>query len=283
MGSYCVKINKSLLTSGKITLPNDAVKTLMDVSNWEVGQSKDIKLIFKDKEYLGKFAFKVRNARNSSNGGKPYYQISYNIELTKALKKEFIHTYLSLAAERISHEQKLKYHRSSDEVNREVLQLKSNRDNIIYLSTFLKLNTEYDLIFEQMIERNMLYLFENEKEKSANEDIIEYSSKWISKDELYLHKDVSNAVYYLVDTINKEIYIGYCSNLGNRVKSNRKEIPNWDMFKYETIKPEYINIKGKIESHAIRAFASFLENGANEPFLKISEFKLKNKAWAKRK
>jgi hypothetical protein len=129
----------------------------------------------------------------------------------------------------------------------------------------------------------MLNLFENEKEKSANEDIIEYSSKWISKDELYLHKDVRNAVYYLVDTINKEIYIGYCSNLGNRVKFNRKEIPNWDMFKYETIKPEYINIKGKIESHAIRAFASFLENGANEPFLKISEFKLKNKAWAKRK
>jgi hypothetical protein len=38
-----------------------------------------------------------------------------------------------------------------------------------------------------------------------------------------------------------------------------------------------------MESHSIRAFASFLENGANEPHFKISDYKLNNINWAKRK
>lgn len=276
MGSYCIKVNKAMLESGKITLAYDEIDSLIDKSKWSIGDVKDVLLILNDKEYNGKIAYRYRKK------GNPYYQLSYGKELNKALKKEFIHTYLAITTEKISYDENKTYHITTDNINREVLQLKSEKDGSIRLITFLKMHTEYDVFFKKIIEWNILNLNENDSIKDS-EDIILYSSDWISISELYKHKEVNNVVYYLVDTVNKEIYIGACDNLGSRVKPNRKEIPGWNLFKYEIIKPKYWIMKYKIEAHSIRAFASFLENGANEPCLKISNYKLNNRIWAKHK
>ena len=87
----------------------------------------------------------------------------------------------------------------------------------------------------------------------------------------------------MIDTDNKEIYIGSAKRLGDRVVEGRKEIPGWNRFKYELIHPQYHHLLRRIEHHSIRAFASFLENRANEPFHKISSYTLVNKAWSKRR
>ena len=276
MGSYCIKVNKTMLESGKITLANDEIDSLIDASKWSIGDVKDVSLVLNDKEYNGKIAYRDRNK------GNPYYQLSYGKQLNKALKKEFIHTYLAITTEKIPYDENKTYHITTDNINREVLQLKSEEDGSIRLIPFLKMHTEYDVFFKKIIEWNILNLNEKDSIKDS-EDIILYSSDWISKKELSKHKEVNNAVYYLVDTVNKEIYIGSCDNIGSRVKPNRKEIPGWDLFKYEIIKPKYWSIKDKIEAHSIRAFASFLDNGANEPYLKISDYKLNNINWAKHK
>ncbi|URZ05442.1 hypothetical protein CLROS_007680 [Clostridium felsineum] len=34
MGTYCVKVNKTMLESGKITIANDEINSLIDVSKW---------------------------------------------------------------------------------------------------------------------------------------------------------------------------------------------------------------------------------------------------------
>lgn len=276
MATYCVKLNKTMLENGKITIANDEINSLIDVSNWELGHKEEVILKFNNNDYRGTIAYKNRSR------GNPYYQLSYRKDLNKALKKEFIHTFLAIKTETIPYDERSQYHITTDQINREVLKFKSNEDGTIDLIPFLKMKTEYDEFFKKIIQWNILDLNDSNNEE-LTEDIIQYSSDWIPIGDLTKHKDAKNAVYYLLDSESKEIYIGCCDVLGTRVKPKRKEIPGWNMFKYEIIKPRYWSIKEKIESHSIRAFASFLENGAHEPYFKISEYKLKNRNWAKRK
>lgn len=35
MGTYCVKINKTILENGKITIANDEIDALIDVTKWK--------------------------------------------------------------------------------------------------------------------------------------------------------------------------------------------------------------------------------------------------------
>ncbi|HYE10737.1 MAG TPA: hypothetical protein VEF53_11210, partial [Patescibacteria group bacterium] len=227
MGSYYIKVNKSLLESGKITISREEINSLIDVIGWSVGDSREVNLELDNKFYVGKIAYKDRNAKGTNS--KPYYQLSYGQELNKNLKKLFIHTFLAIEDEKIAYNKTNRYHITSNNFNRKVLQLKTKNENTIIFIPFLKIQTEYDNIFEMMIETNMLGIDEiNEKER--NDDFIAYSSSWIPIEKLSEHKNVINAVYYLADTINKEIYIGVCDNLGARVKSRRKEIPNWNFF-----------------------------------------------------
>lgn len=276
MGTYCVKINKTMLENGKITIANDEIDALIDVTKWKIGHVEQVRLKFNNNIYDGKISYRGRNK------GNPYYQLSYYKDLNKALKKEFIHTFLAIKTEEIPYDENRDYYITTDVINREVLQLKSNKNGLIEMIPFLKIKTEYDEFFKKIIQWNVLDLEQSETNEIV-EDIIQYSSEWIPIEKLSNHKEVKNVVYYLLDDSNKEIYIGCCDELGKRVKPKRKEIPGWNMFKYEIIKPKYWDIKKKIESHSIRAFASFLENGANEPYFKISDYKLKNKSWARRK
>nr|WP_307989230.1 hypothetical protein [uncultured Niameybacter sp.] len=268
MGSYCVKIKKSLLKDTKITIRQDEIQSLFENAiEWDVGYAEEIVLRFNNETYSGRIAYKPRNAKK--NGGNPYYQLSYTKKLGKELQKEFIHTMLAIQ-------------NKGSESNKEVLQLKSNISGEIELIPFIKHKTEYDEFFKKVIEWNILDLYTDKKDDKAN-DIIIYSSDWIDKEELEVHKSVNYVVYYLMDTQNKEIYIGCCTNLGDRGMESRREIPGWNKFKYEVINPKYWGIREKIEEHVIRAFASIMKNGGNQNYFPITEYKLKNKRWQKRK
>lgn len=277
MGSFYKRVDKSLLNSGKITIPDDEIMNICDVSGWLPSQKKVINLLFNDVQYSATIAYKERNANTKS--GKPYYQLSYGDDLSKELKKEFIQTFIAIQAELISSSFENKYHITSDNINREVIQFKKKSETEIEIIPFLKLKTQYDNLFKTIIETNLLNLDKKEKK----EDIIVYASDWLEKDEINKYRTEENVVYYLVDTINKEVYIGSAKNLYNRLKNYRKEIPNWNLFKYEKIHPKYKDILERIEHHSIRAFASFLTNSSSGDSLQISSYKLNNKNWAKRK
>jgi hypothetical protein len=95
--------------------------------------------------------------------------------------------------------------------------------------------------------------------------------------ELYKHENVNYVVYYLIDDTNKQIYIGSAIRLGDRVKPNRPEIPNWNKFRYEIIHPKYHDMLREIEYHSIMNFARFFRNGGNLSSVNLSEYVLVNK------
>ena len=162
--------------------------------------------------------------------------------------------------------------------NQEVLILRSKGPTDIELETFVKVETKYDHVFKKLVEEDV-FTWISIHEKGY---LIKKSSKWYSIEELNDHEDKLNVIYYLVDEVKKEIYIGSARKLGDRVKPGRKEIPGWSKFRYDIVHKDSLELLRRVEYQMIRAFASFSENSGKTPFPPISKYKLVNKNWPKR-
>ena len=157
--------------------------------------------------------------------------------------------------------------------NQEVLIFKSINYNTIELETFIKVETIYDNIFKEFVNRNVFGWIS----KQEYNQIITKSTQWFDIKDLKKHEDIPYVVYYLIDDINKEIYIGSATRLGDRVKPGRHEIPGWNKFRYEIIHPKYHKELKTIEYHSIMNFARFFNNNGNLRTLGISDYNLVNK------
>ena len=106
--------------------------------------------------------------------------------------------------------------------------------------------------------------------------MIAKETAWYDINELKNHENERYVIYYLLDDKNKKIYIGSAKRLGNRVKQGRKEIPNWNKFRYEILNPDYYSMLKEIEYHSIMNFARFIRNPKISN-IDISDYVLVNK------
>jgi len=271
---YYKKIDKSFFDRG-ITIPNKYVDIFLKGKNIKLGTSRKIRIKFGGKLYDALMIFVNRQ------GAKPVYQIRWdqNIDLINILKKEFIQTYFVIKSQEVDSKLADKYYVTNLlGGNQEVIIFRPIDSNIIELETFIKISTPYDNIFKRFVEENVFGWLS----KTNRDYLIVKTTKWFKKDEIIQHEDTRYVVYYLIDEKNKELYIGSATRLGDRVKVGRKEIPCWNMFKYDIIHPQYHHLLRRIEFHTIGAFASFMENNGKIKYFGISDYKLVNKNWSKK-
>jgi hypothetical protein len=271
---YYKKIDKSFFDKG-ITIPNKYIDSFIQGKNVQIGSSRKIKIIFNGKEYVASLLFVNRQ------GAKPVYQIRWdqNIDLINILKKEFIQTYFVIKSQEYDSKLKNEYYVTNLlGGNQEVIIFRPIDPNTIELETFIKIKTPYDNIFKRFVEENVFGWL-----STTNRDyLIVKTTKWLKKNEIVHHEDTPYVVYYLIDDINKELYIGSAIRLGDRVKPGRPEIPGWNLFKYDIIHPQYHHLLRRIEFHTIGAFASLMKNNGKVKCFEISTYKLVNKNWSKR-
>ena len=173
-----------------------------------------------------------------------------------------------------------KYFRTSLEGgNQEVLIFRPVSAGEVELETFIRIPTPYDNIFRRLVEENVFGWLSKERK----EYVVTKATPWLNLSELSKHQNASFVIYYLIDEDEREIYIGSAKRLGDRVKPRRVEIPGWTKFKYEIIHPQYHHLLRELEHHSIRAFSGFFENKGKMPFYEVSNFKLANKHWSRRK
>lgn len=263
MGLYIKKVDKSLLESGKATLDKKQLEDNGWLNSFKVGESREIKFIFNGRSYKGTIAYKPR----SKNKPNPlYYQLQIPLDLSKELKKEFIHTTLYVRSKEIN--KSLKY-------NEEAISLELKEINGKYcfeIKPFIKYWTPYEDYFKRLVESNLIDHPLNPK----NEKIIVAESKWLDKSELDYHKEQKNVIYYLLKSDSNEFYIGSAYILGNRVTIKKSELEEWDKFRYEVVNPEYIHILRDIEFMNIRNYACLFESNERKSTLGIGNYKLVN-------
>ena len=232
------------------------------------GEYRDIKIILDGKEYPAKVgATKVRFWRGKK------YPIAYRIlygegksELKEKLTKIFISSFLKVRARK----------KLTKTTAREILRITPLSENKIKFEPLLREETEYDDLFKEFIEKDVFGWLDYPEEKR----IFLKSSKWLPKKLLKTHEHEKFVIYYLVDTKNesKKLYVGSAKHLGSRLKSKRPEIPKWNKFRYDTLKPEFSGLLRRIEFHTILSLACIFKNKMNRPTLGIEEFILVNKA-----
>lgn len=276
---YYKKIDRSTL-EGWVIIPKEYESDFLDREKIKPGTGKEIKIKFKNKYYKSKL-YHV-NRKNNSN----VYQLRWDTDkdLLRLFRKEFIHSYVILKSQKELHENnssKLKKFRSRiEDGNQEVVSIRSISSNEIHIEPFIQIKTEWNTLFERLADANVFgWIFSKDKKY-----LISRSTGWYPYIKLPEHSEQVNVIYYLANTKKKMLYIGKAEHFGNRVRHGRdhQDMPgDWDMFRYDIIKPEFANLLERIEDHTIRSFASILKNNKSFSSLELSSYKLVNKNWKK--
>lgn len=270
MKKFYKKVDMSIFKYGT-TIPKDDTDIFVLNEEIKLGSSRKITIFFEDKQYPAELRYV-----NRKNGA--VYQIRWsNRELLNSLKKTFIQTYIAIESQKIGSKNK-NYVTKLVGDKQEILLFKIKDAYNVELEPFTTIPTLYDNLFKKLVDNNVFFLMDNSNKSNKKYDtFIQKISKWYSIKELKNHVDIMNVIYYLIDDINKKIYIGSANRLGDRVKEGRREIPNWNRFRYEIIKPKYYAYLRSIEYHAIMNFATFFKNTKGLNSAELSEYTLVNK------
>ena len=267
--AYYKKIDKSVFNWG-ITIPIEYVSMFLHNEIIEVGSSIEVNINFNRNTYTAKLR------HTTYKGKRSIYRIRWdnNYELLNELKKEFIQTYFAIVSQNF--ESKLKGEKYRTDLlggNQEVLIFKPISSTLIELETFIKIETPYDNIFKDLVDKNVFGWIS----KVDNNQMITKSTIWYDSSNLVRHEDKEFVIYYLIDETNEELYIGSAKRLGDRVKIGRREIPDWNKFRYEIVHPKYHSELREIEYHSIMNFARFMNNNGDLRNTSISNYTLVNK------
>lgn len=266
---YHKKVDKSFFKYG-ITITKKYESLFLMGQAIELGTSRPITLKWGSKKYQAKISYV--NIKNK----KPVYQLRWDNspELQTALKQEFIQSYIAIVSQNFVAKSEEKYYVTKlTGGNQEVMIFEPLSVNEIKISTFIKVETPYAELFKKLIDENVFGWLS----KDNNKQMITKYTRWFDSNKLSEHEDVPFVVYYLQDEVNKQIYIGSAKRLGDRVKLNRQEIPNWNKFRYEIIHPKFHYQIKEIEYHSIMNFARFFKNNGNLSNINISDYTLVNK------
>lgn len=227
---------------------------------------EDIVIKIKSKKYKAK----IKLVKQDNQFGKrDVVQIFYpsNINLTKALRNEFIYSYAATINKAKS---KLK----------EIMELSHSQDNEFKIKAIAKQDSDFNEMFRFMENKNLFEYWQNEKKGKKNNKLFIYQTKnWISVNDLKKYSNRNNIIYLLYHSKKKQIYVGQAQILGNRVakgKGRNGLDDDWDKFKFFELNPEYSNLIDFVEMFSVRMYASILENQVGIKELKDKSIKLVN-------
>jgi len=268
--SLCKKVKKSILLYGFTfgTTGSPYLKLFEGNKKLKPNEYRDVTLVWEGKEYpakLGSTGDRFWKGKFYSNA----YRILYSRgkdELKQKLAKTFISSYIRVMSGQNITESNAK----------EVIKITPLSNNKILLEPFLVEKTNYDELFRKFIEKDVFGWISHNEEDS----MFLKSHGWSPKKDLKKHFNENFVIYYLIDSISKpkKLYIGSARNLGSRFRAPRNEIPNWDSFRYDVLKPEFSGLLRRFEFHTILAFSSIFKNTMNYPTLGLEEFIVVNRA-----
>lgn len=259
------KVDKSILMGSRFTIPQENLGMFLQGEDILPGKNRDIKIIFRKKEYSG--VIRHVNQKKSNK----VYQVQWHQDkkLQLELKKEFVQSYIAIMSDI--------YQKKITSNKRYRTNLAGGEQEVIKIIEIDKnkfeIKSPYSNLFQKLIENNVFAWIDQNEEETK---MITKETEWHDISELKNHEDERYVIYYLLDDKNKKIYIGSSKRLGDRVRPGRKEIPNWNKFRYEILNPNYYSMLKEIEYHSIVNFARFIKNPKIKS-MDISDYALVNK------
>ncbi len=261
------------------TIPKDIVRYFDKNKKVSAGTQANIEIIWDKKVHKAKLAHVNRIVGR-------VHQLRWdgNKEFLKKLRKTFIQSYVILKSQKelfeLSKKEAKHFRTNLAGGQQEVLIFEVIGDFKIKCEVFIKIENEWNTLFERLAEENVFgWLFNKNRSYLINR-----STHWMDVRDFKKHAGVTNVIYYLANTKKRLLYIGKAETLGKRVKPgrNHQNMPSdWNKFRYDILEPEYSKILERVEDHTIRAFASVLKNNKSFSSLNVGNYELVNSNWKK--
>lgn len=135
---------------------------------------------------------------------------------------------------------------------------------------------QFPELFRYLKSKHILGELEQETKQKSRKQISK--GDWLPRSKIKGENLSENVIYTLIDTDNKEIYVGEAKNLAKRFNSERHEIPGWDYYRIDKLPKEFNRtMRLTIERLMIRSLASLLPNSQQIKSKEISDYKIVNK------
>lgn len=275
MVSFYKIVNKTLLDYC-LTIPKD-LHDKLDIDSLLLNENGlDVSIKWGEEEYLGRLCGKhdIKNKEGIICGYKAY-QLHFKQDLLYRIKETFIQSYILIRSQIYEKDTNKQYCTNIPKECQEEIKVTILNPTCFEFDIESKCSTVYDNVFKNLLFEDIFGWMG----KGVNEynKMITISSNWMPITEIQKHSETPYVIYYLLDDINKQIYIGSAKRLGDRVKQGRPEIPGWNKFRFEKLHESYYKDLHNIEYHSIINFSKFFKNNGNKPSVNISDYVLVNK------
>jgi hypothetical protein len=268
------KVDATLFKRGATPIP----KWLSKI--WDIDKlfSKSNSIKDASSEVTIEFEKKIFKANVVKMKEREMYRLFFEAQLSDLLKDIFLMSYMR------SIEQDLRKHKEEykeQDIEVEIpfwefldIEFDSKRKSFYFKAYYVQ-KAAYTELFKELVNSHTLKFIDdtiNEKEEFRF-----IKQDWLPKSKLSSQIDAKNVIYNLIDTKNKKIYIGEAESLNNRLKPIRKEIKNWDFYRFDCLPLGLTKTQRvAIERLIIRTFASFFENKKGISTKNVSEYSLAN-------
>ena len=279
------KVDSSIF-NGESVIPMAFVKQWNLKSNFkDNGKNSSywpVKIKFGSKSYDGKVFYRPPTKARSSE----QHKIIFQEELIEDLKKAFLMSHIRWLEVELRKQDGKKAAEATRETERETpfwefLDIEfDDSDKGFIFTAYYKQAAYFPEVFKHLIGSPKLKQIEGSIFKNF-ESII--NQDWKEKENLITELGAKNVIYFLLDDVNKLLYVGETgqdlkSRLSDKEHYKNAGIPHWTHYRFEVL-PSSIDTKARreIEDMTIRAYASLFDNTKNMSSFKISNYKLVNR------
>ena len=279
------KVDSSIF-NGESVIPMAFVKQWNLKSNFkDNGKNSSywpVKIKFGSKSYDGKVFYRPPTKARSSE----QHKIIFQDDLIEDLKKAFLMSHIRWLEVELRKQDGKKAAEATKETERETpfwefLDIEfDDSDKGFIFTAYYKQAAYFPEVFKHLIGSPKLKQIEGSIFKNF-ESII--NQDWKEKENLITELGAKNVIYFLLDNVNKLLYVGETgqdlkSRLSDKEHYKNAGIPHWTHYRFEVL-PSSIDTKARreIEDMTIRAYASLFDNTKNMSSFKISNYKLVNR------
>ncbi len=279
------KVDSSIF-NGESVIPMAFVKQWNLKSNFkDNGKNSSywpVKIKFGSKSYDGKVFYRPPTKARSSE----QHKIIFQDDLIEDLKKAFLMSHIRWLEVELRKQDGKKAAEATKETERETpfwefLDIEfDDSDKGFIFTAYYKQAAYFPEVFKHLIGSPKLKQIEDSIFKNFEKII---NQDWKEKENLITELGAKNVIYFLLDDVNKLLYVGETgqdlkSRLSDKEHYKNAGIPHWTHYRFEVL-PSSIDTKARreIEDMTIRAYASLFANTKNMSSFKISNYKLVNR------
>jgi hypothetical protein len=274
------KVDGSVFNEKMITIPNSFVGFWKIPARFKGVRTKSdpksqVPIFFDGVEYSGN----ITGHKTRAN----LYRISYGNNLADKLKDVFTMTFMRDLEFKLGEAEYANDERPENIEDVipfwEFLDIEyDDIKNEIRFTSHYRQRPHFSHLFKKLVDSTVLRGIELQLENKDEKRIV--SGKWHKKSDLKQHLDERNVIYYLLDEVNKQIYVGEAVSLKARLTGPRPEIPEWTHFRYDVLPALLEPFRVEIELMLISAFMNLCSCSSFKGAPKlISDYTLMNKKY----